>query len=127
MTDPGLVSGRVTKGDVEILSDAPMAFSPAQFFRPDATRLLPHTDLDQLKINYILAKYTPPTVMDGWSVATVSFDARSILLENGNWKFIFSLPEIAEFASSVDVHEVSFEMKRAPMLWYQKLFGNKAP
>ncbi len=47
--------------------------------------------------------------------------------ENGNWKFIFSLPEIAEFASSVDVREVSFEMKRAPMLWYQKLFGNKAP
>ena len=120
--DPGLVAVHVTKGDVEVVTDAPVAFSPAQYFRPDPVRLLPHTDLDRLHVNYILARYTSPTVQDGWSVATVPLDAHQLLLTNNRWKFTFSTPEIEELKTSVDVKSIDLVMKRAPIDWYKKLF-----
>lgn len=119
--DPGLVPVHVLKGDVEVVTDAPVAFSESQYFRPDAVRLLPHTDLDQLHVNYILAKYTPPMVRDGWSVATMHLDAKKLLLNNGSWKFTFSTPEMKELKTSVDVKEIDLVMKRAPMSWYQRV------
>lgn len=124
VTDPGLIPVHVSKGDVEVLADAPIAFSPAQFFRPDTIRLLPHTDLDQLHVNYVFAKYTSPIVRDGWSVATVHLDAKNLWFDQGSWKFTFSTPEIAELKSHVDIKEIDFVMKRAPMLWYEKFFAS---
>ena len=120
--DPGLVSVYVTKGDVEVVTDAPVAFSPAQYFRPDPVRLLPHTDLDQLHVNYILARYTPPVVKDGWSVATVHLDARQLWLSNNRWKFTFSTPEIEELKTSVDVKQIDLVMKRPPVSWWNSVF-----
>lgn len=120
----GLVPVHVSKEDVEILTDAPIAFSEAQHFRPDPIRLLPHTDLDQLHVNYILAKYTPPEVRDGWNVTTVQLDARQLYLDQGSWKFTFSTPEIEELQAHVDVKQIDFVMKRAPMMWYQDLFAS---
>lgn len=115
--DAGLIPVVVSKGDLEVITDAPIAFAPSQYFRPDPVRLLAHTDLDALKINYIFAKYTPPIVRDGWSVATVQLDAKNLLFDNGSWKFTFSTPEIAEFKSSVDVKSIDLVMKRSPIDW----------
>lgn len=117
--DPGLVPVRVSEGDVEVVTDAPVAFSPAQYFRPDTVRLLPHTDLDQLHINYIFAKYTPPVVKDGWNVATVQFDANKLLFADERWKLTFSTPEIEELKASVDVKQIDLVMKRTPVFWWK--------
>lgn len=113
ISDPGLVPVKIEKGDVEVVTDAPIAFSQAQYFRPDPVRLLPHTDLDQLGVNYVLAHYTPPTEQDGWSRATVHLDTSSILLQNqDSWKFTFSTPEIGDLHTSVDVKEIILEMNK---------------
>lgn len=120
----GLIPIFVPKEDVEILTDAPIALSHASYFRPDPVRLLPHTDLDQLKINYILAKYTPPEVRDGWYVATVRLDATSLYLDKGSWKFTFSTPEIEELKAHVDVQRIDFVMHRAAMPWYEKILAS---
>lgn len=122
--DSGLVPVRVTKGDVEVIADAPIAFSPSQYFRPDPVRLLPHTDLDQLHVNYVLAKYTPPTEKDGWLTATVHLNAQALLLHKGSWKFTFSTPNIIEEKASVDVKEIDLVMKRSPLNWYEKVVGS---
>jgi hypothetical protein len=122
--EQGLIPVTVSKEDVEILTDAPIVFSEAQYFRPDSIRLLPHTDLDSLHVNYILAKYTPPEVRDGWNVATVRLDAQQLYLDQGSWKFTFSTPEIEELQAHVDVKQIDLVMKRAPMLWYQNLFAS---
>ncbi|MCX6714645.1 MAG: hypothetical protein NTX72_02435 [Candidatus Uhrbacteria bacterium] len=124
VTEPGLIPVHVAKGDVEVLADAPVAFSPAQYFRPDTVRLLPHTDLDQLHVNYVLAKYTPPIIRDGWTIATVHLDAQKLLLDQGSWKFTFSTPEIAEMKSSIDVKAIDLVMKRPAMLWYEKFLAS---
>lgn len=121
VTDPGLVSVHVTKGDVEILTDTPIAFTSAQYFRPDPVRLLPHTDLDQSHVNYILAKYTPPVEKDGWLTATVHLDAQKLFLNKGSWKFTFSTPDIAELKSSVDVKEIDLVLRRPSMEWWNKI------
>lgn len=120
----GLIPVTVSKEDVEILTDAPIAFSEAQHFRPDPIRLLPHTDLDQLRVNYILAKYTSPEVRDGWNVVTVRLDAKQFFLDQESWKFTFSTPEIEELDAHVDVKQIDFVMKRAPVVWYQDLFAS---
>jgi len=117
--DPGLVSVTAEKGDVEVLSDTPIAFTPSQFFRPDPVRFLPHTNLDDLGINYILASYTPPTEKDGWLQKTISFDAQALDLNQGGWKFIFSTSDIELNHGQVDVKSVDFTFHRKPMRWYQ--------
>lgn len=119
--DPGLIPVHVTKGDVEVLADTPVAFSEAQYFRPDPVRLLPHTDLDQLHVNYILANYSPPIEKDGWLTASVHLDAQKLFLENGNWKFTFSTPDITEVKSSVDVKEIDLVMKRPSLSWWNNV------
>ena len=106
VTDPGLVPVTVSKGDLEIITDAPIAFSSAQYFRPDPVRLLPHTNLDRLGVNYVIAHYTPPIVKDGWNVATIQLNTQELLLDKGSWKFSFSTPEIAELSASVFVKEI---------------------
>ena len=121
LVDAGLVASTIKKGDVEIVTDAPITFSQAQYFRPDPVRLLPHTDLDKLGINYLLAKYTSPTVVDGWTVATIHLNAHDLLLDNGSWKFTFSTPEIAELKSSVEVKEIDLKFSRPQMTWYTQL------
>lgn len=115
--DAGLVSATIAKGDVEVLSDAPVAFSSSQYFRPDPVRLTPHTDFDRLRINYILARYSPPLEKNGWIAATARFQTRDLLLDQGSWKMTFSTPEIAELGASVLVKEIDVKFIRAPFGW----------
>jgi hypothetical protein len=117
ITRPGLSSIYSPLGDIEIISDSPMSFSRSQFFRPDPVRLLPHTNLDALKINYLLAEYTPPKTIDSWKVATVSFAASEMLLDDGSWKMSFSTPEIKEMNKEMFVKEINMKWIRAKTSW----------
>ncbi|MEK7452564.1 MAG: hypothetical protein AAB664_04445, partial [Patescibacteria group bacterium] len=110
--DPGLVSVTIQKGDVELTSDGPLAFSASQYFRPDAVRLFPHTDLERLGIHYVLAKYTTPEIENGWVKAKIQVNARDILLDRNSWKFTFSMPEITEYPSAFFVREIDFMLKK---------------
>ncbi len=112
VSDSGLVPVTVQKGDLELIMDAPVAFSSSHYFRPDPVRLFPHTDLDRLGVNYIIAEYTPPEEKDGWNVATIHLNAADILLDKGSWKFSFSTPEIAELKSSMFVKEIDLKFKK---------------
>ncbi len=116
VANSGLTLVKIQKGDLEIITDAPIAFFESHFFRPDPVRLWPHTDLDALRINYLIANYTPPTVKDGWNVAKVSFDTKELLLDKESWKFSFSTPEIVELHTEVLVKEIVLRFYRMPIL-----------
>ena len=122
LLDSGLTSTTVTKGDLEIVTDAPIAFTQAQYFRPDPVRLLPHTDLDRLGVNYLIANYETPDVQNGWTVATIHLNAHDLLLDNGSWKFAFSTPEIAELRKTVLIKSIDLKLTRPPFSW-RDLFG----
>lgn len=114
ITDQGLVNGLIKKGDVEVVSDSPVSLIKEQYFRPDPVRLLPHTDLDTLGVNYVLAKYVSPKQENGWSVATVTMNTNQLLSEQNSWKFSFSLPSIKEQGGSVEVKRIDLRLHRAP-------------
>ncbi len=113
----GLSSVYTPLGDIEIISDAPMSFTREQFFRPDPIRLLPHTNLDALKINYLLAEYVPPKQVGEWTVATVSFSAEEMLLDGDSWKMSFSTPEIKELNQEMFVKEINMKWYRHKTSW----------
>ncbi|MBI2551604.1 hypothetical protein HYV73_04700 [Candidatus Uhrbacteria bacterium] len=101
-------------GDIRVISDGPIAFDDSSLFMPDAWRLLPETDLDAQEIDFILTDYTPPTVTpDGWSTATATFDASTLLLKDGAWKFALSLPSLPGGAF-VDVKQIDVTFHRPP-------------
>ena len=114
ITDQGLVNGWIRKGDMEVITDSPISLFKEQYFRPDPVRLLPHTDLDSLGVNYVLAQYVPPKQENGWSVATVTMNVNQLLSEQNSWKFGFSLPEIVEQNGSVEVKRIDLRLRRAP-------------
>lgn len=117
ITKAGLSSVFVPLGDLEVISDSPLAFTRDQFFRPDPVRLLPHTNLDALKINYILASYSPPKEVGDWKVATVSFENSEMLLDKDSWKLSFSTPEIKDLNKEVYIKEINMKWIRRKMFW----------
>jgi len=126
ITEPGApVSVRSTvAGEMLDIARGPLvmdgigwyAVEPFVLFRPDAIRLQATTDFDAQGIDYVLAKYAPPSVDGEWSVARISFDASKLLMQNGTWKFVFSIPKIKEQNASVEIGEIKMTWRRKS-LW----------
>ncbi len=115
VSEEGVVEGVSPNGDLALVFDGALAFSPEQFFRPDPVRLRWNTDLDRLGVNYVLARYTPPeTDAQGFSVARTTFDAKKLLLEDGTWKIAFSLPGVDDLGASIVVSKIRVTFRRAP-------------
>ncbi len=99
-------------GDLEIQLDGYLAFDPGMYFRPDPVRLTDQTDVDALGIDYILTTYQSPTQEGEWFVQEVTFDVDTLVLDEGSWKFVFSVPNMAERQSFVDVGRMEMTWQR---------------
>jgi len=108
------------QGDLIVNSNGHIAFDEAMYFNPDPVRLSYDTNLDQLGVDYIIAAYESPELVDGWYVGTATFDTSWLVQIEDAWKFTVSLPGISVLQSEVWVSEINAVMHREPLTW-QKL------
>ena len=80
------------QGDLIVYTDGHIAFDPSQYFNPDPVRLAWNTDLDALGVDYIIAEYESPELVDGWYHQVVEFDTAWLYQDDGAWKFVLSTP-----------------------------------
>lgn len=102
----GLESVTLPTGDVEIVTEGKFAFSPSQYFNPDLVALNAYTTIDQLGVDYVLARYQSPRQEGDWLVATVPFVAWDLYKEDQTWKFSFSTPLIEELDAELFIHRI---------------------
>ncbi|MBI5794317.1 hypothetical protein HZA87_04545 [Candidatus Uhrbacteria bacterium] len=115
LTGEDLKQVEVPIGDVEIVTDGKIAFSPSQYFNPDPVTLTAFTDLDGSGVDYVLAQYQSPRKEGEWLVAQVAFDTKGIWTQDGTWKFIFSTPGIEELDANLLVHAINAWLYRDPI------------
>lgn len=114
----GIVSVTSPSRDLEIQTDAHVALAEDMYFNPDPVRLRYNTNLDRSGVNYIIAEYTSPDADGPWTVAHVTFDAHTLLLNDKTWKFAFSVPGVAELGTSLDVGRIRMHWYRPPAEWW---------
>jgi hypothetical protein len=102
----------VPSGDVEIVTEGKFAFSSSQYFNPDPVALNAYSTLEQLGVDYVLARYQSPRREGNWLVATVPFVVRDLYEEDQTWKFSFSTPLIAELDASLLIHRIDTTLKK---------------
>lgn len=112
---PGLADVMVPKGDLLIRGAGHYAFSRDMYFNPDPVRLEWNTDLDALGINYVIANYSEPEVIDEFVSAKVSFDIADLPRVKGAWKFVISIPGIYEHDGLIELSEITSLLHRAPI------------
>ncbi len=105
------------QGDLIVYSDGHIAFDPSHYFNPDPVRLAWNTDLDTLGINYIIAEYESPTLVNGWYSTTVEFDTSWLVKEEDAWKFVLSTPGIDDLQETVWISEINLVFVREPLTW----------
>lgn len=115
VTDAGLVSVSAKAGDFTFTQDGKLAFLKSQFFNPDPITLAWNTDLDALGVNYVIARYTPPTTVGGWTVASATFPLSEAMKQGNDIKLVISAPGVATAQKSVDVHELNLTFARTPL------------
>ena len=119
----GVTRLTIPKGDLLVVTDGRIAFSQEAFFNPYPVQLLDRINLNKLGVDTILATY-PQTTQDGpWTVGQATFwlpplekeggDADQGL-NDGSYRFVLSLPNIAERGATVDVHKIEMTFTRSP-------------
>jgi len=103
----GLQSITLPTGDVEIVTEGGMSFSKEQFFQPDPPTLNAYASLDQMGVDYVLARYTSPRQEGDWFVANVEFPASILYADDQTWKFSFSTPGIEETNTDWKIHQIN--------------------
>lgn len=106
LPNEGLEAVTLPTGDVEIVAEGKFAFLPSQYFNPDPVSLNAYTTIEQLGVDYVLARYQSPRQEGDWLVATVPFVAWDLYKENQTWKFSFSTPLIEELEARLLIHRI---------------------
>lgn len=118
----GVTKLTVPKGDVLVVTDGRVAFSRDAFFNPFPVQLDDRTNLDKLGVDYVIARYQEPVRDGSWDVASVRFWLPPLEregenpndLQEGSYRFVFSLPNSAERMSTVDIHKIELTFTRPP-------------
>lgn len=124
--DKGVVRVVVPQGDLVVVSDGHIAFSPDQFFNPDPIKLDDRTDLDALGVNYVIATYPDVQREDGMIMSQTTFplgnleretgasDEPGAYASTGSLRFVVSAPRLEDREVFVDIArlEILFERPR---------------
>lgn len=113
----GVVEVFSPQGDLIVHSDGHIAFGADQYFNPDPVRLNWNTDLDRLGVNYIIAEYTSPELIDGWYHGTAEFDTSWLVKIEDAWKFTISVAGIKDLQEELWVSEINAVFYRDPLTW----------
>lgn len=101
-------------GDVKVTGEGKYAFSRHAFFDPDPLPVTAFTDLENAEVEHVLANVAPVQTVDGWRVAGATFEASTLAIENGAYKFALSAPGIHDNLGQVAVHAVTVKFQKAP-------------
>jgi hypothetical protein len=112
LTQDGVESIDVPVGDVEIVTEGKFAFSSSLYFNPDPVALNAYTSIEQLGVDYVLARYISPRQEGDWLVATVPFIVAGLYENNQAWKFSFSTPLIVELGAQLLIHRIDTTLYR---------------
>ncbi len=107
LEDDGLIRGAVDVGGVKIVGDGKFAFTQDAFFDPDPHAIGPLSDLDGLRIQYVLTKYQPVEQRGEWMMNTVAFSIAGLEDEQGDIRLILSLPFVELEDRGVDLHAMT--------------------
>ncbi len=113
----GVVEVYSPQGDLIVYSDGHIAFSAAQYFNPDPVRLNWNIDLDRLGVDYIIAEYESPELIDGWYHDTAEFDTSWLVKIEDAWKLTISVAGIKDLQEDVWVSEINAVLYRDPLTW----------
>ncbi len=106
LSSDGLHRVDIPAGDLEVITQSPVAFAADQFFNPDPVTLTSYQSLDDLGVDYVLARYTSPRKEGDWFVADVSFDTNGLYEDERAWKFSFSTPDIERLKARLDIGKI---------------------
>ena len=112
LTEDGLERITLPTGDVEIVTEGKFAFAPEQYFNPDPVALNAYTTIEQLGVDYVLARYESPRKEGDWLIATVPFVAMDLYKEVETWKFSFSTPLIEELGGELLINRINTAFRR---------------
>jgi len=104
--EEGIEKVVLPKGDVEIVTEGNFSFSSSQYFNPDPVSLNAYTTIEQLGVDYVLARYESPRQEGDWLVARVPFVTEDLYQDDQTWKFSFSTPLIEELEASLLIHQI---------------------
>jgi hypothetical protein len=102
----------VPNGDLEIILDGPIAFAPDQFFNPDPVALTAYKTIEDLGVDFVLARYTSPRREGDWFVSKIGFDVEDLYEDKQTWKFSFSTPEIKTLGTRLNINKIITRLSR---------------
>ncbi len=118
----GLTKVTIPRGDLLVVTDGRVAFSPEAFFNPFPVQMDDRTDLDKLQVDYVIAKVPEARRSGAWTVAGAQFWVPGLEVERardeatgsqeGSRRFVISLPRVHERGAFVDVHKVELTFRR---------------
>ncbi|MFA5247733.1 MAG: hypothetical protein WC415_00595 [Patescibacteria group bacterium] len=108
---------------ITVTGDGLFSFSLEQFFNPEIKKVDENFDPDREDVDFIIAKYTPPTLDGEWKIATADFDLTNAYKEFNKHSFLISIPGLrAEDGTldGVEVGEVKIELSGVSL--FDKIF-----
>ncbi len=104
---------------ITVTGDGLFSFSQETFFDPEIKKVDANFDADREEVDYIIAKYTPPTQEGEWKIATADFDITNAYKEFNKHSFLISIPGLlAEDGdvAGVKVGEIKIELEGTSLL-----------
>jgi len=105
-TKRNLAELRLEKAGLELAGDGVFAFDQSGLFDPRQKQIDYLTNLEQEKINFVLARYVPPAREGEWRVAEATFDFRKAVKDNDGYKFMLSIPGFTDPDNQADWLEI---------------------
>jgi hypothetical protein len=99
---------KTSQPDLIMETNGLFALSLEFYFNPEFKRLNGGLDLDQ--VNYIIANYQAPQIIDGYKVATVDFEISNAYQEFGKNSFMISAPGLKGDMAGVVIKEIKIEL-----------------
>ncbi|MBU1118728.1 hypothetical protein KKH43_02525 [Patescibacteria group bacterium] len=90
-------------------------YVPKEKIEPTLISPLRH-NVDLEGIDYILAHYTPPDNVNGWTVAKNTFDYKNAYVDNKNTiRFMLAAPGLKEKDSEIEIAEIKITLEKEPL------------
>jgi hypothetical protein len=104
---------------ITVSGDGLFSFSPDQFFNPEIKKVDENFNPDREGVDFIIAKYSPPTQDGEWTVATAYFDLTNAYKEFNKHSFLISVPGLKaedKTLNGVEVGEIKIELSGVSLL-----------
>ena len=77
---------------IVVSGDGLFSFSAEEYFDPRLKKAGEGFDPDEQGVDFVIARYAPPTKDGDWSVASADFDLTNVYKEDGKHSFLISIP-----------------------------------